>query len=59
MAASVTPAFRLMRVTTPVLLVAPLLLFMVVFYALPVLTMLTRSIAEPTWTLVSCPSNTG
>jgi ABC-type spermidine/putrescine transport system permease subunit I len=35
----------------PGLLVAPLLLFMLVFYALPVLAMLMRSVAEPTWTL--------
>jgi ABC-type spermidine/putrescine transport system permease subunit I len=33
------------------LLVAPLLVFMLVFYALPVLAMLLRSVAEPTWTL--------
>jgi ABC-type spermidine/putrescine transport system permease subunit I len=36
---------------TPSLLVLPLLLFMLVFYALPVLAMLLRSVAEPTWTL--------
>jgi ABC-type spermidine/putrescine transport system permease subunit I len=38
-------------VTAPVLLVAPLLVFMLVFYALPVLAMLMRSVAEPTWTV--------
>ena len=37
----------------PVLLVAPLLLFMLVFYALPVLAMLLRSVAEPSWTLAN------
>ena len=35
----------------PALLVAPLLLFMLVFYVLPVLVMLLRSVAEPGWTL--------
>jgi ABC-type spermidine/putrescine transport system permease subunit I len=35
----------------PVLLVAPLLVFMLLFYALPVLAMLLRSVAEPDWTL--------
>ena len=32
---------------------APLLLFMLVFYALPVLAMLLRSVAEPAWTLAN------
>jgi len=36
---------------TPLLLVAPLLFFLLVFYALPVLAMLLRSVAEPVWTL--------
>lgn len=35
----------------PVLLVAPLLVYMLVFYALPVLAMLLRSVSDPTWTL--------
>jgi ABC-type spermidine/putrescine transport system permease subunit I len=35
------------------LLVAPLLIFMLVFYALPVLAMLMRSVAEPDWTLAN------
>jgi putative spermidine/putrescine transport system permease protein len=35
----------------PLLLVAPLLVCMVVFYALPVISMLLRSVSEPTWTL--------
>src|ERR1700722_16047564 len=39
------------RNIAPLLLVAPLLLFLLVFYALPVLAMLSRSVAEPTWTL--------
>jgi ABC-type spermidine/putrescine transport system permease subunit I len=39
------------RKAAPTLLVAPLLLFMLVFYALPVLAMLMRSVAEPDWTL--------
>ena len=37
----------------PLLLVAPLLLFMLVFYALPVLAMLMRSVAQPSWTLAN------
>jgi putative spermidine/putrescine transport system permease protein len=36
---------------TPVLLVVPLALFMLAFYALPVASMLFRSIDDPTWTL--------
>jgi ABC-type spermidine/putrescine transport system permease subunit I len=35
----------------PVLLVAPLVIYMVVFYALPVAAMLLRSVNEPTWSL--------
>ncbi len=35
----------------PLLLAAPLILYMVAFYALPVLTMLMRSISDPTWSL--------
>jgi ABC-type spermidine/putrescine transport system permease subunit I len=35
------------------LLVAPLVIFMAVFYALPVLAMLLRSVAEPDWTLAN------
>lgn len=35
----------------PFVLVAPLLIYMLVFYALPVLSMLLRSVAEPDWTL--------
>jgi len=35
----------------PFLLVAPLLIYMLVFYALPVVSMLLRSVAEPDWTL--------
>ena len=34
------------------LLVAPLVLYMVVLYALPVVTMLMRSFNDPTWSLV-------
>ena len=39
------------RLAGPVLLVAPLLVFMLVFYALPVAAMLLRSVAEPIWTV--------
>ena len=35
----------------PILLAAPLLLFMLAFYALPVLAMLMRSVSDPTWSL--------
>ena len=35
----------------PFLFVAPLLIFMMVFYAVPVAAMLMRSVAEPDWTL--------
>jgi ABC-type spermidine/putrescine transport system permease subunit I len=35
----------------PALLVAPLVLYMLVFYALPLAAMLLRSVADPTWTL--------
>jgi ABC-type spermidine/putrescine transport system permease subunit I len=35
----------------PVLLVAPLAVYMVVFYAAPLASMLLRSVAEPDWTL--------
>jgi ABC-type spermidine/putrescine transport system permease subunit I len=40
------------RQIVPILLVAPLVIFMAVFYALPVLSMLMRSIDEPTWSVV-------
>jgi len=36
---------------TPVLLVAPLAAYMLAFYALPLVSMLLRSVADPTWTL--------
>ena len=53
--ASTLPVFRAVRLNwrwmVPGLLVAPLLLFMAVFYAVPVLTMLLRSVADPSWTL--------
>jgi ABC-type spermidine/putrescine transport system permease subunit I len=35
----------------PLMLTAPLLLFMLVFYAMPVLSMLMRSVNDPAWTL--------
>jgi ABC-type spermidine/putrescine transport system permease subunit I len=43
----------------PLLLAAPLLLFMLVFYALPVLSMLMRSVNDPVWTLSHYASLTG
>ena len=36
----------------PVLLVAPLVIYMVLLYALPVVSMLMRSFNDPTWSLV-------
>ena len=35
----------------PLLLAAPLLLFMLAFYALPVVTMLMRSVSDPVWSV--------
>lgn len=40
-----------LRPSAPLLLAAPLLLFMLVFYAVPVLSMLLRSVNDPVWTL--------
>ena len=39
------------REITAILLVAPLVIYMVVLYALPVAAMLLRSVNEPTWSL--------
>jgi len=39
------------RRIVPILLVAPLVIYMVVLYALPVASMLLRSVDEPTWSL--------
>lgn len=39
------------RHVVPILLVAPLVIYMVVLYALPVATMLLRSVDEPGWSL--------
>ena len=47
------------RPVMPLLLAAPLLLFMLVFYALPVLSMLMRSVNDPSWTLSQYASLTG
>ena len=52
-AARTRTAGSLSRHTGALLLVAPLLLFMLVFYALPVLSMLARSFTEPTLTLAN------
>jgi ABC-type spermidine/putrescine transport system permease subunit I len=35
----------------PILLAAPLVVFMLAFYALPVVTMLMRSVSDPVWTV--------
>ena len=36
---------------TPYLLAAPLIVFMIAFYVLPVVAMLMRSVSDPSWTL--------
>ena len=41
------------RRAVPLLLAAPLLIYMLVFYALPVVAMLLRSVNDPTWTLAN------
>ncbi len=41
------------RRAVPLLLAAPLLLYMLVFYALPVVAMLLRSVNDPTWTIAN------
>lgn len=41
------------RRAVPLLLAAPLLLYMLIFYALPVVAMLLRSVNDPTWTLAN------
>lgn len=41
------------RRAVPLLLAAPLLLYMLVFYALPVVAMLLRSVNDPAWTLAN------
>jgi ABC-type spermidine/putrescine transport system permease subunit I len=41
------------RAVPALLLVAPLVLYMLVFYAVPVISMLLRSVNEPTWTLAN------
>ena len=48
---AIRPARLKPRHLAPILLVAPLLIFMLVFYAEPVLAMLLRSVNDPTWTL--------
>lgn len=44
---------RPFRHAAPVLLVGPLVVFMLVFYAMPVLAMLARSVTEPSLSLVN------
>jgi putative spermidine/putrescine transport system permease protein len=43
-------ARRSWQPSVPLLLAAPLLLFMLAFYAMPVLSMLMRSVNDPAWT---------
>jgi ABC-type spermidine/putrescine transport system permease subunit I len=43
----------------PVLLVAPLVVYMLVFYALPLAFMLLRGVSDPTWTLENFRRLTG
>jgi ABC-type spermidine/putrescine transport system permease subunit I len=49
--AATPPAWLTRQRIVPILFVAPLLIFMLVFYAIPVAAMLSRSVTEPTWTL--------
>ena len=37
----------------PILLVAPLVVFMLAFYALPVVAMLMRSVSDPVWSVAN------
>ena len=37
----------------PLLLAAPLVLFMLAFYAVPVVSMLMRSVSDPSWTVAN------
>jgi len=46
-------------VSAPLVLAAPPLLFMLAFYAVPVLSMLLRSVSDPVWTLSHYASLTG
>lgn len=43
---------KLSKVVIPLLLVAPLFVFMVVLYAIPVCSMLLRSVSTPNWSFV-------
>ena len=43
----------------PLLLAAPLVVFMLAFYALPVVTMLMRSVSDPVWTVSNYAALTG
>jgi ABC-type spermidine/putrescine transport system permease subunit I len=53
-AISALPRRRLLsQRLTPILLVAPLAIYMVAFYALPLLSMLARSVTDPGWTLAN------
>lgn len=49
--ASPFPATLRWRQVAPLLLAAPLVLFMLAFYALPVASMLMRSVSDPTWSV--------
>lgn len=49
--ASTPPRTVNLRRIAPYLLVAPLLIYMLVLYALPVIAMLSRSVSDPTWSL--------
>ncbi|RZN07867.1 ABC transporter permease [Bradyrhizobium genosp. SA-3] len=43
--------YRALKASVPQMLVLPLLLFMLAFYAVPVASMLLRSLNDPTWSL--------
>jgi ABC-type spermidine/putrescine transport system permease subunit I len=58
MAAVAVPVRRTVTLT-PVLLVAPLVAYMLIFYALPLAAMLLRSVSDPSWTLENYRRLTG
>jgi ABC-type spermidine/putrescine transport system permease subunit I len=62
-AALAASPLRLIHVTlrraAPVLLVAPLVAYLLIFYALPLALMLLRSVSDPTWTMENFRRLTG
>jgi ABC-type spermidine/putrescine transport system permease subunit I len=58
-AAAITAPARKAGAPGPILLVAPLVAYMLIFYALPLAAMLLRSVSDPTWTLENYRRLTG